>query len=231
MTYSTVYFCTSNRGKFNEVKRILEPQFTVVQIKLELDELQSTDTEYVCRNKITHAVSKINDDIGGHSTVCTGIESLAQCNATASTSFSDPPGVGLKLNVGGIETNYILIVEDTGLEIANMNGFPGALIKFYENYLTPEGICKFNGGSNASMHVTMVAYLSVTKALWSHTHKVPGLITDKPKGVQGFGFDSVFECTQHPDNLTLAQMMPDVKQEYSARSECAIKLKEFLLTA
>ena len=35
------------------------------------------------------------------STVCTGIESPAQCNATAFTSFSDPPGVGLKLNVGG----------------------------------------------------------------------------------------------------------------------------------
>lgn len=196
MTYNTIYFCTSNLGKFNEVKRILEPQFTVVQIKLELDELQCTDTEYVCRNKITHAVAQINDDIGGHS----------------------------------IETNYVLLVEDTGLEIANMNGFPGALVKFYLDYLTPDGICKFNGGSNASMHVTMVAYLSVTKALWSHTHKVPGLITDRPKGIQGFGFDSVFECTQHPDNLTLAQMMPNVKEEYSARSECAIKLKEFLLS-
>ena len=34
-------------------------------------------------------------------TVCTGIESSAQCNATASTSFLGPPGVGLKLNVGG----------------------------------------------------------------------------------------------------------------------------------
>ena len=33
------------------------------------------------------------------STVCTGLQ--AQCNATASTSFSGPPGVGLKLNVGG----------------------------------------------------------------------------------------------------------------------------------
>ena len=39
------------------------------------------------------------------STVCTGIESSAQYNATASTSFSGPPGVGLKLNVGG--TVYI----------------------------------------------------------------------------------------------------------------------------
>ena len=193
MTYNILYFCTSNVGKFNEVKRILEPQFTVFQIKLELDELQSTDTEYVCRHKIKHAVTQLSG-IGGHS----------------------------------IGTNYVLLVEDTGLEIANMNGFPGALVKFYLDYLSPEGICKFNAGSEASMHVTMVAYFSDTKENWTHTHKVPGLITEKPKGIQGFGFDSVFECTQHPDNLTLAQMMPEVKQEYSARSECAYALKKFL---
>jgi non-canonical purine NTP pyrophosphatase (RdgB/HAM1 family) len=196
MSYNTVYFCTSNPGKFNEVKRILEPQFSVLQIKLDLDELQSTDTEYVCSHKIKHAIAQITetDIIGGHS----------------------------------IGEKYVLLVEDTGLEIANMNGFPGALVKFYLDYLTPDGICKFNAGSAASMHVTMVAYLSDTKEIWSHTHKVPGLITDKPKGYQGFGFDSVFECTQHPDNLTLAQMMPEVKKEYSARSECAIELKKFL---
>lgn len=196
MTYNTVYFCTSNIGKFNEVKRILEPQFSVIQIRLELDELQSTDTEYVCRHKIKHAVTQLNDNenIGGHS----------------------------------IGEKYVLLVEDTGLEIANMNGFPGALIKFYLDYLTLDGICKFNTGSSASMNVTMVAYLSDTKEIWTHTHKVPGLITNSPKGVYGFGYDSVFECTQHPDNLTLAQMMPDVRQEYSARSECALKLKKFL---
>lgn len=192
----TVYFCTSNIGKFNEVKRILEPQFSVFQIRLELDELQSIDTEYVCRHKIKHAIAQIteNDTIGGHS----------------------------------IGENYVLLVEDTGLEIENMNGFPGALVKFYLDYLKPEGICKFNAGSLASMHVTMVAYFSDTKEIWAHTHKVPGLITEWPKGIQGFGFDSVFECIQHPDNLTLAQMMPEVKQDYSARSACAVELKKIL---
>lgn len=192
----TVYFCTGNAGKFAEVKRILEPEFTVVQIKLDVDEIQSTDTEHVCRHKLTQAIEQLESGelIGGHS----------------------------------IATNYVVIVEDTGLEIDNMNGFPGALVKFYLDYLKPEGICKFNAGSTASMYVTMVAYLSNTKATWVNTYNVPGLITDKPKGSQGFGFDSIFECIQHPDNLTLAQMMPDVKQEYSARSECAKTIKRML---
>ena len=198
MTYNTVYFCTGNAGKFAEVKRILEPEFKVIQIKLVLDEIQSTDTEYVCHHKLAKAIEQLNSGelLGGHS----------------------------------ISTNYVLLVEDTGLEIDNMNGFPGALVKFYLDYLKPEGICKFNAGSTASMHVTMIAYLSNSKARWTGTCKVPGIITDKPKGTQGFGFDSIFECTQHPDNLTLAQMMPDVKQEYSARSECAKSLKSTVLS-
>lgn len=194
----TVYFCTGNAGKFAEVKRILEPDFGVVQIKLDVDEIQSTDTKYVCRHKLTQAIEQLESGelIGGHS----------------------------------IATNYVVLVEDTGLEIANMNGFPGALVKFYLDYLTSEGICKFNASSDASMHVTMVAYFSNTKSTWAYTYKGSGIITDKPKGVHGFGFDSVFECTQHPDNLTLAQMMPEVKQEYSARSECAKAFKNVLRT-
>lgn len=192
MTITTVYFCTGNAGKFAEVKRILEPEFSVVQIKIDVDEIQNTDTEYVCRRKLTQAIEKFESD-------------------------------GIYIGT------YVILVEDTGLEIANMNGFPGALVKFYLDYLKPEGICKFNAGSAASMHVTMIAYLTNTKLTWAYTYKVPGIISDKPKGIQGFGFDSVFECTQHPDNLTLAQMMPEVKQEYSARSECAKELKNMLL--
>ena len=46
-------------------------------------------------------------------TVCTGIESSAQCNATASTSFLGPPGVGLKLNVGGTTVESGKKMDDT----------------------------------------------------------------------------------------------------------------------
>lgn len=201
MTINTVYFCTSNTGKFTEVKRILEPEFTVVQVKLELDEFQSTDTEYVCERKIWQAANQF------------------QTNKSLISS------------IDGItnSTNYVIIVEDTGLSITDMNGFPGALVKFYLDYLKPEGICKYNSGSEASMHVTMGVYFSDANKASSITYKMPGIITDKPKGIQGFGFDSVFECTQHPDNLTLAQMMPNVKQEYNPRSECAKQLKTLLL--
>lgn len=196
MVYETVYFCTSNTGKFNEVKQILEPYVKVEQLKVELDEIQCIDTKLVCQHKIKQAQHTVYELNGGHS----------------------------------VDNKYVLLVEDTGLNIGNMNGFPGALVKFYLDYLKPDGICKFNSGSIANMVVSMGAYFSDTKKIWIHTYSVPGIITERPKGTMGFGFDSVFECVQHPDNLTLAQMMPDIKKEYCARSECAKALLKHLQT-
>ena len=61
-------------------------------------------------NTINNSLNMLNYPMASNiasSTVCTGIESSAQCNATASTSFLGPPGVGLKLNVGGTDyTDY-----------------------------------------------------------------------------------------------------------------------------
>ena len=61
----------------------------------------------------TASASEVEDILESiTNTVCTGIESSAQCNATASTSFSGPPGLGLKLNVGGTENSTASTVED-----------------------------------------------------------------------------------------------------------------------
>jgi hypothetical protein len=59
-----------------------------------MHELQSYISRIVRENSKSWNKSKKSAD-----TVCTGL--VTQCNATASTSFLSPPGVGLKLNVGG----------------------------------------------------------------------------------------------------------------------------------
>jgi len=196
MVYNVVYFCTGNAGKFNEVKQILEPEFTVIQLKMDLTEIQAVDTEKVCKHKLMEAVNQLHCDVGGHS----------------------------------IPSNYVLLVEDTGLGIHATNGFPGALIKFYLDYVKPEGICQLHALSGADMCVTMAAYFSQTKESHVWSQRLHGMITERPKGTMGFGFDSIFECVQHPENLTLAQMMQDVKADYNPRAECAKLLKLKMLS-
>ena len=97
--YDNIYFCTSNKGKFAEVQRILGRK--VSQLAYELKEYQHMDPVVVCEDKIKQAIDivhgHIHDTLGGHS----------------------------------VESNYIILVEDTSVEIENMNQFPGAFIKFY----------------------------------------------------------------------------------------------------
>ena len=65
----------------------------------DIDDVLSSVEQPVINTASASEVEDILESITN--TVCTGIESPAQCNATASTSFSGPPEVGLKLNVGG----------------------------------------------------------------------------------------------------------------------------------
>ena len=75
----------------------------------DIDDVLSSVEQPVINTASASEVEDILESITN--TVCTGIESPAQCNATASTSFSGPPEVGLKLNVGGTHTEQQL--EDT----------------------------------------------------------------------------------------------------------------------
>lgn len=119
------------------------------------------------------------------------------------------------------------MVEDTGLMIEDMNGFPGALIKYYLDSLKSEGICTLNGNSKAT-HVSCSHLINNDKTT-DFTVKIEGTIASEPRGTNGFGFDSIFI----PDNqvgspLTLAEMSDEMRINYSARSLCFKQLYEFL---
>lgn len=63
-------------------------------------------TELVNHYRVVDYETVLKLSVGG--TVCTGIKSPAQCNATASTLNSSPPEMGLNLSVGGtIEGNQV----------------------------------------------------------------------------------------------------------------------------
>ena len=84
----------------------------------------------------TASASEVEDILESiTNTVCTGIESSAQCNATASTSFSGPPRVGLKLNVGGTHTEQQLEATTNNSVTEPISEFP-ELESEFEGLLT-----------------------------------------------------------------------------------------------
>jgi len=128
------------------------------------------------------------------------------------------------------EVRKPLFVEDTGLYITSppMNGFPGALIKFYFKKLGVDGISEKNGGNDAYAE-SVIGYHDGEKV---HMFKgiVKGKIADQPKeGNYGFGWDSIFIPTEdNPEELSFAQMPAEKKNMVSMRKRAAEAFKSYL---
>jgi len=116
-----------------------------------------------------------------------------------------------------------VFVEDTGLFIAKMNGFPGPMIKWVVQGIGLEGVCSLARHGKAYAK-TCVAFYDGNE-LKSFTGRKDGRISSRPMG-EGFGWDSIFM----PDgkSITFAQMSLEEKNLISHRSIAFRKFKRFL---
>jgi non-canonical purine NTP pyrophosphatase (RdgB/HAM1 family) len=111
------------------------------------------------------------------------------------------------------------LVDDSGLHIyGDMNGFPGALIKFYYKCLGNEGICKKHGGLDATA-VTGIGYYDGTNKHY-FLGKRKGKIALQPQcGESGWGWDPIFipEIEGEDNQLSYAEIGDEKKNEISQR--------------
>ena len=84
-----------------------------------------------------------------------------------------------------------VITEDTGLFFDELNGLPGALIKWFEKRLSYQEICDMiRKDRNATARVCISYYDG--NNLEQFTGEVRGQISKTPKGENGFGWASIF---------------------------------------
>ncbi|MCP8312750.1 MAG: XTP/dITP diphosphatase, partial [archaeon] len=116
-----------------------------------------------------------------------------------------------------------MIVEDAGLFINVLNGFPGPYSSYVHSTLGIDGIIKLMSGKDdrEAEFRSVVAFSdsSVTKTFQG---VVRGMISIQPKGKSGFGFDSIF--IPKGSEKTFSEMSLEDKNRYSHR---AIALKKF----
>jgi len=125
------------------------------------------------------------------------------------------------------EVKEPIIVEDTGLYIESLNGFPGALIKWMLKSIDNQGICdliKHKDNKNAYAE-TCVGYFDGSQ-LQIFSGRINGKIASTVKGETGFGWDPIFI----PENYdrSFAEMNDEEKNKISMRKIAFSKLKEFL---
>jgi non-canonical purine NTP pyrophosphatase (RdgB/HAM1 family) len=121
-----------------------------------------------------------------------------------------------------------VLVEDTGLELLGLGGFPGPLIRWLLASVGPEGLCRI---SRAFADERAVARCLVCAADGQATvlgeGVVEGSIAEEPRGLGGFGWDSVF-IPSGGDGRTYGEMTEDEKNAISHRRKAFVALRDEL---
>ncbi len=118
-----------------------------------------------------------------------------------------------------------VLVEDTGLSFAAWNGLPGALIKWFLSALGTAGICRLlQGESNrAATAATLFGYDDGTGCR-VFSGAASGMIPDRPRGTQGFGWDAIFQPLG--SDKTFAEMAHEEKDRFSMRRLALDQLRD-----
>lgn len=120
-----------------------------------------------------------------------------------------------------------IIVEDSGLYISSLNGFPGPYSAYVYETLGCEGILKLLEGqiNREAEFRSAVAYTenTITSSIKIFLGITKGKISEKICGKQGFGFDPIFLSIKM--DKTFGEIGIDEKNKYSHR---AIAMNDFV---
>ena len=124
------------------------------------------------------------------------------------------------------------ISEDTGLEVAALNGEPGVQSARYagESKSFEKNIekllMKLEPHSNKKARFRTIISLIVNGKEWQFEGICEGSIIPSPRGDKGFGYDPIF--VPDGETRTFAEMSLKEKTQYSHRTKATDKLVAFL---
>ncbi|MCC6004528.1 MAG: XTP/dITP diphosphatase [Thermofilum sp.] len=121
-----------------------------------------------------------------------------------------------------------VIVEDAGLFINALNGFPGPYSHYAYKTIGCKGILKLmqQATDRTAVFQSAIALKTPTGEIHVFTGEARGTITTQERGTHGFGFDPIFQ--PQDTNKTFAEMTLQEKNLYSHRAKAAKKLAEHL---
>ena len=124
--------------------------------------------------------------------------------------------------------NKTVVVEDSGLFIKELNGFPGTCSAYIHRKIGLKGIIKLmeNVKDRECTYKSAVAYCEVGKEVISFLGEEKGAIADSIKGSFGFGHDPIFIPEGNDKTYGETENCEEVKK---FRRMAVEKLKEYLL--
>ncbi len=109
-----------------------------------------------------------------------------------------------------------VVVEETGLELVAMNGFPGPLVKWMLDAIGPEGIARtaIALGDPRAIARCQLLVRDGERTLFAEG-STEGILVLPARGDAGFGWDPVFQPDGH--DLTYAELGREIKDRIGHR--------------
>ena len=130
------------------------------------------------------------------------------------------------------QLQHPLFVEDTGLFIEELNGFPGPYASYVLKTIGNQGILHLLQGKsnrNATFRTVIALIFSDTESI-TFLGEIKGVIAHSEQGDQGWGYDPIFIPLEEDSNRTYGQMTIHEKNKVSHRRKSIEKLAAYLST-
>ena len=136
------------------------------------------------------------------------------------------------------QTKLPTIADDTGLEVAALNGEPGVYSARYagEGATYEDNVRKLleelkGNPDRSAKFSTVITYIDESGAELYFHGEVDGVITASPRGSLGFGYDPVFAPSEDLKGRTFAEMSEEEKNAISHRGRALRKFIAHLRSA
>ena len=120
-----------------------------------------------------------------------------------------------------------VMLEDAGLFVQALRGFPGVYSAYVQKTIGNAGILRLMEGeeNRAAYFKSVVAYAEPGMKAKLFSGEVHGQIGFEPRGTQGFGYDPIF----YVNGISLAEMDLEKKNQISHRAKSMRALKGWLI--
>lgn len=122
-----------------------------------------------------------------------------------------------------------VFVEDSGIFVSALNGFPGPISGYAYNKLGAKKILSLMNSiqDRSAYFETVIAFETPEGEILTFKGRTNGRILEEKVGSRGFDYDPLF--MPEGDERTFAEMSIAEKNEYSHRGKALNKLRDYLL--
>ncbi|MEK9727939.1 MAG: RdgB/HAM1 family non-canonical purine NTP pyrophosphatase [Candidatus Margulisiibacteriota bacterium] len=140
----------------------------------------------------------------------------------------------IKVNALPPHPNYIYLAEDSGIEVAHLNGAPGIYSARYAGpNATRQDMCEkllkecYGAGNRDAQYQAVMALRFPDQTIETFSGIIRGSLAHEMTGAGGFGYDPIFIPEDH--DITFAEMAPEDKHALSHRYHALQQVKQALI--